>query len=132
MALGDISITMTREDLLAELERRLSLVQTRDKTITDKHKQEEKDNLARWKKDCREWNAAQQKLTIEGFKRQKYGPQSPRFNKATCPTAWTPIVKRMIAEIKLGSQKSYKVSPNGYSYLYDILTMELPRVKDVC
>lgn len=130
----DLTLTLTKDQLIKRLEQVIPLCKAQDQKIRRDHKAEEVANWKKWKKDCAEWNRRQQALTLDGYKKLGFGPNRPNYTKVRCPESVTDLAKRYLADVKVNGQSRYTISPSSGRYwrLYQILTIDAPRVKDVC
>lgn len=130
---NDMDISLSREDLIAELKRLRPLIAADDKEKLKAHRQAERDYLKAFRAACREaarWDYETAKKNYFGI---TINGSNPRYRRPECPVPQVEILDRMLALIDKSSTKRFNISSRGkYFQIYRLLTFDVPTTKAAC
>lgn len=130
----------TKEQLIEALKATIPSWEKRDAQTAKDHAEAEKAWLKAAREQVREFNRKFQKMPYERAKRYMgYGGRvnTPNLESGVkvnkCPTPRVPTIGRAIAELEITRQKRFTIESRGrWSHLHDILSVDLPAIKNVC
>lgn len=130
---NDMDISLSREDLIAELKRLRPLIAADDKEKLKAHREAEREYLKAFRAACRE--AA--RWDYETAKKNRFGVLVgggyTHTRRPECPTPQVEVLDRMLALIGKSSTKRFNISSNGkYFQVYRLLTFDVPTTKASC